>query len=51
MQISISMSKIIIMKYLPPTRPKLVPKLKVLKIYMNLVHLIVVENRATQDTF
>ena len=28
------------MKYLPPVRPKLVPKLKVFRIYWNLVHSI-----------
>ena len=27
------MPKIIFMKYLPPVRPKLVPKLKILRIY------------------
>ena len=30
------MSKMIFMKYLPPVRPKLVPKLKKLRIYWNL---------------
>ena len=38
--ISISMSKMIFMKYLPPVRPKLVPKSKMLRIYWNLAHLI-----------
>ena len=33
-------SKIIFMKYLSPVRPKLVPKLKVLRIYWNLAHSI-----------
>ena len=32
MLISILMSKIIFMKYSPPVRPKLVPKLKMLRI-------------------
>ena len=36
MPFSISMSKIIFKKYLPPVRPKLVPKLKILRIYWNL---------------
>ena len=40
MQNSILMSKIIVIKYLPPVRPKLVPKLKMLRIYRNLAHLI-----------
>ena len=40
MSISLSMSKIIFMKNLPPVRTKLVPKLKMLKIYWNLTHLI-----------
>ena len=31
--ISILMSKIIFMKYLPPGKPKLVPKIKMLRIY------------------
>ena len=31
--ISILMSKIIFIKYLPPVRSRLVPKLKVLRIY------------------
>ena len=31
--IGILMSRIIFIKYLPPVRPKLVPKLKVLRIY------------------
>ena len=31
--ISILMSKIIFIKYLPPARPKLDPQLKVLRIY------------------
>ena len=30
------MSKIIFMKYLPPVMPKLVPKLKMFKIYLYL---------------
>ena len=34
------MSKINFMKYLPPLRPKLVPKLKMLRVYWNLAHLI-----------
>ena len=34
------MSKIIFMKYLPPVRPKMVPKLKMLRIYWNLVHVV-----------
>ena len=38
MLISILMSKIILIKYLPPVRPKLVPKLKVLRIYWNLAY-------------
>ena len=29
---SILMSKVIFMKYLPPVRPKVVPKLKILRI-------------------
>ena len=33
MLISILMSKITFIKYLPPAGPKLVPKLKVLRIY------------------
>ena len=33
-------SKIIFMKYLPPARPKMVPKLKMLRINWNLVHVI-----------
>ena len=33
MPISILMSKMIFMKYLPPGRPKFVPKLKMLRIY------------------
>ena len=32
------MSKIIFMEYLPPVRPKLVLKLKMLRIYWNLAH-------------
>ena len=40
MPISISMSKIIFIKYLPPVRSKLVPKLKVHKIYWNSAHAI-----------
>ena len=39
MPISILMSKIIFMKYLPPAEPKL-PKLKMLRIQWNLGHLI-----------
>ena len=35
------MSKIIVIEYLPPARPKLVPKLKVFRIYRNLAHSIV----------
>ena len=38
--ISILMSKIIFIKYLPPVRSRLVPKLKVLRIYWNLAQLI-----------
>ena len=38
--ISILMSKIIFIKYLPPGRPKLVPKLIVLRIYWKLAHLM-----------
>ena len=38
--ILILMSKIIFIKYLPPVQPKLVPKLKVLRIYWNLAHSI-----------
>ena len=38
--ISILMWQIIFMKYLPPVRPKLVPKLKVFRIYWNLAQLI-----------
>ena len=33
-------SKILFIKYLPPGRPKLVPKLKMIRIYWNLEHLI-----------
>ena len=33
-------SKIIFMKYLPPVRPKMVLKLKIVRIYWNLAHLI-----------
>ena len=40
MLISIFMSKIFFMKYLPPVRPILAPKLKMVKIYWNLAHLI-----------
>ena len=40
MPASVLVSKIIFIKYLPPVRPKLVPKLKVLRIYWNLVHSI-----------
>ena len=39
MLISILMSKIIFMKYSSPVRPKLVPKLKMLRIDWNLAHL------------
>ena len=39
-QISILMSKFIFIKYLPRVRPKLVPKLKVHRIYWNLEHSI-----------
>ena len=35
MSISILISKMIFVKYLPPVRPKLVPKLKVPQIYWN----------------
>ena len=35
-----SLSKIIFMKYLPRVRPKMVPKLKMLRIYWNLVHVV-----------
>ena len=34
--ISILMSKIVFIKYLPPVRPKLVPKLKMLRMYLYL---------------
>ena len=34
------MSKIIFTKYLPPVRPKMVPKLKMLRIYWNLAHIM-----------
>ena len=34
------MSKMIFMKYLPPGTLKMVPKLKMLRIYQNLAHLI-----------
>ena len=40
MAISILMSKMIFIKYLLPFRPELVPKLKMLRIYWNLTHLI-----------
>ena len=40
MPISILMSTIIFMKHLSPVRPKFVPKLKILKIYWNLAHLM-----------
>ena len=40
MLISILMSKIIFHKYFPSVRPKLIPKLKMLRIYWNLTHLI-----------
>ena len=32
------MLKILFVKYIPPDRPKLVPKLKMLIVYWNLVH-------------
>ena len=35
MPISILMSKIVFMKYLPPVKPKSAPKLKMLRIYWN----------------
>ena len=38
--ISILMARIIFMKYLPPASPKLVPKLKVPRLYLNLAHLM-----------
>ena len=38
--ISILMSKMIFIKCLPPVRPKLVPELKVPRIYLNLAHSI-----------
>ena len=34
------MSKLIFMKYLPPVRPKMVPKSKMLRNYQNLANLI-----------
>ena len=34
------MLKIIFIKYLPPVRPKLVPKLKMLRVFLNLAHLV-----------
>ena len=34
------MSKVIFMKYLPPARPKMVSKLKMLRIYWKLVHVV-----------
>ena len=40
MPISILMSKTIFKKYLPPVRPKLVPKSKLRRIYWNLAQLI-----------
>ena len=40
MSISILTLKTIFMKYLPPVRPKLILKLKMLRIYWNLAHLI-----------
>ena len=40
MPISISMSKMIFIKYLLPVKPKLVPILKVSRIYRNLAHFI-----------
>ena len=40
MPISILIWKMIFIKYLPPVRPKLVPKLNMLRIYWNLAHLI-----------
>ena len=39
-------SKIIFMKYLPPVRPKLVPKLKVLRIYWNFSQLVFQTSRS-----
>ena len=38
--ISTLMLKMIFIKYLPPARPKLAPKLKMLRIYWNLAHLM-----------
>ena len=38
--ILILMSKMVFDKYFPPVRPKLIPKLKMLRIYWNLTHLI-----------
>ena len=38
--ISILTSNIVFIKYLPPVRPKLVVKLKVLRIYWNLAHFV-----------
>ena len=40
MHVNNFLSKIIFIKYLPSARPKLIPKLKILKIYWNLAHLI-----------
>ena len=40
MSISILMSKIIFIKPLQPVRPKLIPEMKMLRIYWNLEHLI-----------
>ena len=40
MSISILMSKMIFIKSLQPFRPKLVPKIKILRIFWNLEHLI-----------
>ena len=34
------MSKIIFVKYLPPAGPKMVPKLKMFRIYRNMAHLL-----------
>ena len=40
MPISVLMLKNIFIKYLPPVRPKLVPRLKMLRIYWNLAYLM-----------
>ena len=47
--ISIQMSKMIFIKYLPPVRPKLVPILKMLRIYWDLAHLIFRISRSCFD--